>query len=64
MGTFGLGTVAGPFNLGLTGSPQDEVSVSDNDEEEVKADFRTLSKIGLGIYASSSSSSAVATNTT
>lgn len=65
MGILGLVIVAAPFTLGLMGSPQDEVSVSeDNEDDDVKADFKTLSKIGLGIYASSSSSSAVATSTT
>lgn len=64
MGTLAFTCEDGQFGLGLTGSPHDEVSVSDMDDDAVRADFKTLSKIGLGMYASSSSSSAVATSTT
>lgn len=37
------------FGLGLPDSPHDDVSVSDIEADEVRADFRTLSRIGLGI---------------
>lgn len=58
MGTFTFAWDAATFSLAEEGSPQEEVSVSDMEEEEteeeeeaeeVRADFRTRSRMGLGM---------------